>query len=447
MEDIVVKVEPDEITSVGDQELFSSESSQSEIAINNNESNSNISISDFNSLNCENEEVTSDTNSNNLDEFCFETDHLALKANNDYKNLLKTISILEAQRCQAIKDLDRLHELQEEALTDPIGFVERLQRNEDMNIPSPQIVQSVPEIDWTKYSLNNNNTSAFGRRQLTRLSAKVAQDYTKNILKGKSNGANDQKTQKTHMHWSCEEQKRLEELLVQFPPEEVETRRWEKIANCLENRTPIQVASRVQKYFIKLMKAGIPIPGRMPSTVYLKKARRNIIRQQPSTFLVSHSLPVYMPEVEEDYSRKFNAPLSLSDSKDIKIEMSANEDDEEINPELRNSSEFNELKCLKKVLRDKLKTCGLAEHIGYKCALCKANPIIGVRWHCTVCKPPEAVDFCDDCMESKHEVGNHSSDHRLEELPNADSVIQESSYSNFMDNDYNYLDPNYMPVT
>ena len=61
--------------------------------------------------------------------------------------------------------------------------------------------------------------------------------------------------------WTGEEQKRLEELLHEFPSEEVEMERWKKIAARLGNRTPIQVQSRIQKYFIKLHRAGLPIPG------------------------------------------------------------------------------------------------------------------------------------------------------------------------------------------
>ena len=34
---------------------------------------------------------------------------------------------------------------------------------------------------------------------------------------------------------------RLENLLVEYPPEEVEAKRWSKIAEALGNRTPIQV--------------------------------------------------------------------------------------------------------------------------------------------------------------------------------------------------------------
>jgi len=38
-------------------------------------------------------------------------------------------------------------------------------------------------------------------------------------------------------------QEKLEKLLVLFPPEEVEARRWEKIAKALGSRTPQQVSN------------------------------------------------------------------------------------------------------------------------------------------------------------------------------------------------------------
>jgi hypothetical protein len=44
-----------------------------------------------------------DEDSSNTGEFYFESDHLALKGNVDYLNLLKTIAILEAQRTKAIQ--------------------------------------------------------------------------------------------------------------------------------------------------------------------------------------------------------------------------------------------------------------------------------------------------------------------------------------------------------
>ena len=49
------------------------------------------------------------------------------------------------------------------------------------------------------------------------------------------------KPQTFNQPWTGEEQKRLEELLEEYPSEEVEMERWKKIATCLGNRTPIQV--------------------------------------------------------------------------------------------------------------------------------------------------------------------------------------------------------------
>ncbi|KAF8765030.1 ZZ-type zinc finger-containing protein 3 [Argiope bruennichi] len=43
-----------------------------------------------------------------IGEFCFESDQLALKCNNDYKNVLEAIVVLEAQRAQAVKDIEKL---------------------------------------------------------------------------------------------------------------------------------------------------------------------------------------------------------------------------------------------------------------------------------------------------------------------------------------------------
>lgn len=45
-----------------------------------------------------------------------------------YQRLLQTIGVLEAQRTQAILDLETLARHQREALADPISFVEQLQK-------------------------------------------------------------------------------------------------------------------------------------------------------------------------------------------------------------------------------------------------------------------------------------------------------------------------------
>ncbi|XP_073501365.1 ZZ-type zinc finger-containing protein 3 [Phyllobates terribilis] len=71
------------------------------------------------------------------DVYFFESDHVALKHNKDYQRLLQTISVLEAQRSQAVLDMERLSQHQRDALTDPVGFVEKLQEKVLSAAPPP----------------------------------------------------------------------------------------------------------------------------------------------------------------------------------------------------------------------------------------------------------------------------------------------------------------------
>jgi len=82
----------------------------------------------------------------NFGEYCFETDQLALKGNEDYQNLLKTLVKLEVQRMTAVQNMEKLEVLKAEALKDPLKFVEKLQRNEDLGFPPPQIISDVSFI-------------------------------------------------------------------------------------------------------------------------------------------------------------------------------------------------------------------------------------------------------------------------------------------------------------
>ncbi|KAG0189179.1 ZZ-type zinc finger-containing protein 3 [Apophysomyces sp. BC1034] len=73
----------------------------------------------------------------------------------------------------------------------------------------------------------------------------------------------DSQTPTHNQPWTDEEQRRLEELLEVYPDEPVQAQRFNKISKALGSRTARQVASRVQKYFIKLAKLGLPVPGRI----------------------------------------------------------------------------------------------------------------------------------------------------------------------------------------
>jgi hypothetical protein len=81
--------------------------------------------------------------------------------------------------------------------------------------------------------------------------------------KSRDNVDDENKPVTHNLPWSDEEQKLLEELLVIYPDEPVQAQRFNKIAAALGTRTARQVGSRVQKYFIKLAKNGLPVPGRI----------------------------------------------------------------------------------------------------------------------------------------------------------------------------------------
>jgi len=54
---------------------------------------------------------------------------------------------------QAVNDIDVLLDARAEALKDPLAFVERLQRGEKLNLPGPQKLPEMPNINWDKYNL------------------------------------------------------------------------------------------------------------------------------------------------------------------------------------------------------------------------------------------------------------------------------------------------------
>lgn len=250
--------------------------------------------------------------------------------------------------------------------------------------------------------------------------------------------------------WSVEEQKKLEQLLLKYPPEEVESKRWQKIAEELGNRTAKQVASRVQKYFIKLTKAGIPVPGRTPNLyMYSKKLpnkRQHILNKhlfKPSTFMTSHEPPVFMEE-DDDHSSYHSRDLDAAADEDDEVS-----DEESIPAAYYGLPEYKELLELKKLKKQRLQEMeadsGFVQHVGFKCDNCRTEPIQGIRWHCQDCPPQMSVDFCDSCSDCLHETETHKEDHHLEPVYRAETFL-DRDYCMPRGTSYNYLDPNYFPA-
>lgn len=77
------------------------------------------------------------------EEFFFESDHLALRGNADYRSVLRTIVVLEAQRIEATKHIDLITEAERIALNDPEAFVHKLRSGENLNLPGRINIQNV----------------------------------------------------------------------------------------------------------------------------------------------------------------------------------------------------------------------------------------------------------------------------------------------------------------
>ena len=102
------------------------------------------------------------------DVFYFESDHAALKGNLDFQNLLKTVTLLEAQRTKAINDLDKLIATEREALNDPVHFVQKLQQKTDAGIPPRLNVATLPKVQWDKYTSNVDPMNIGKHKHMTR---------------------------------------------------------------------------------------------------------------------------------------------------------------------------------------------------------------------------------------------------------------------------------------
>lgn len=123
--------------------------------------------------------------------YYFESDHVSLKENSDYRKVVHTIAILEAQRQQAAKDIETLYKVQDKALSDPISFVENLQQGRKMGFPQPQQIVSLPEIEWSKYTSNANFSSFGSARHMTRYKKNTPDASSNNSDSDSNNNANN----------------------------------------------------------------------------------------------------------------------------------------------------------------------------------------------------------------------------------------------------------------
>lgn len=155
-------------------------------------------------------------------------------------------------------------------------------------------------------------------------------------------------------------------------------RRFAKIAKALGNRTPRQVASRLQKYFQKLHAAGLPVPGRIPrnTRAYNSSRKHRMVKHmiRPTTFFPSNYVPVNITDDDNNansldprYYRNGCNSNSINDE-DVDNMVIV---DEPSDTETDTADEMAKIAAIiKRVKRDKEREhpseTSISEHIGYK---------------------------------------------------------------------------------
>ncbi|KAK3836956.1 MAG: hypothetical protein JOS17DRAFT_425497 [Linnemannia elongata] len=283
---------------------------------------------------------------------------------------------------------------------------------------------------------HHTNFSTSGNNNITYNHMSGSVDIQPGTSKGKGysregSGARDEpKPPLYNIPWSDEEQRLLEKLLDEYPDEPVAAQRFQKISAAMGTRTPKQVASRVQKYFIKLVKAGLEAPGRMNYSLETSKAKtkgapptaKGKKRKDGPGGEVAPKGKAGRPRKKDageagasgsgaaagggsgGGSTKKQKPKSLLGSGSGRtsgtqylhyssaptVYMSEEDDEDSVQDMLAASH----------TVSSSVPDGGIVSHIGFSCDSCGVDPILGIRYLCIDCEELGGTDLCGPCYNS-----------------------------------------------
>lgn len=88
--------------------------------------------------------------------------------------------------------------------------------------------------------------------------------------------------------------------------------------------------------------------------------------------------------------------------------------DEMLDEEMRKSKEYQEYLLIRKQVEALEADPDVPVHVGFKCDDCGMEPIIGIRWRCTKCHEPDAIDLCQECYDTgEFKTATHRPSHRF----------------------------------
>jgi len=383
-----------------------------------------------------NDTNVSDSKALEATEFYFESDFYLLKNNNDYKNLLKSLAILEVQRCTTIQNIEKLAVLKDHFSKNPSLALKKVIKREDIGTLKSVNIHTLPDIDWSVYE-TDDKTEIEPIKQVCDINLRHKNVSDKQETQINNTTLEVEKPETFKKPWTVEEQLRLEELLIEYPPERNESNRYRKIADALGTRNLRQVCSRVQKYNMKMKKVGS-----------IKSINANSKNLNKKTVSLSHKNTGALLK-----PTTFIPSTTLIDDVDV---YNANHNNFNVSHKNIEMSNKTKLAILDEVLKDKLteKNCPIV-HVDYACCVCQSSPIIGTRWNCNDCPAiGKSSNFCGDCIvdtvRNILEKPPHPMDHIVTPIRSVEA--DDDNIDNLVDQNYvplvfktqNYLDPNFM---
>lgn len=212
----------------------------------------------------------------------------------------------------------------------------------------------------------------------------------------------------------------------------------------------IKVASRTQKYFVRLARAGLPVPGRLPNT--------DNVRQSGGMEEKKKLVKIIKQDKEEE--------IQIVSSSMLDIEVSSNGSDEEafledLSDIVRESAEYKEYRRLMRIKRRRdhehivqetatmPKKSSMIVHVGFICDACGLDPIVGVRYTCLICPQESPVDLCERCIQhGDFQNAIHRRDHPFERVVTQEHIDDRNhhqhpslDYHEEAISEFRYLDP------
>lgn len=365
---------------------------------------------------------------------------------------MMTLVKLKDQREQAALDLKRLENERRKAEEDPQTFVSNFFSKREY-LPRRQVAAHVPPIDFETYEKLPLVPGGVAKTEPAPKPKKASAAATSSTIP---------KASTQSAPWSLEEQHRLEQLLIEYPDEPVAAYRWEKIARAL-GRTPKQVVSRVHRYFERLARAGLPVPGRLPTS---KKDSAKEGAQPRSSSVTTSAPSAAAPHTTRQYNW-YEAPVVKMEAVMPVINDATllTEEEKRAFAGLESSAEYKELIRLKRFKKfqeqsheryvstanptdTQSSTVSTAEQhnlprptqSAYSCSSCHTTSSTGRWYRCITCTH-QKISLCSNCHDQRlFKTEEHSPTHMFD----VEQSVQFVDADYALADDMAYLDPNYM---